>query len=167
MSGRQTAKCPCYLCQGRVEQQLRTIKRHMAKQSSIIDFYFQDTNTAMQSVVLNPPPIPDIHPFPDIQDADDYIEDNPIHELPGWADRITVISQQAQKFYTKTQKKNIQTHYRRTRTVGHLQRLRTRYSTGKHDTKPAMQLPVVYGTSHRIYYRRITPWVTSVHSRRC
>ena len=81
----------------------------MAKQSSIIDFYFQDTNTAMQSVLLNPPPIPDIHPFPEIQDADDYIEDNPIHELPGWSDRITVITTSTKILHKNTEKKHTNT----------------------------------------------------------
>ena len=138
MNHRQQLPCPCYACQGStLPRDPRTVAAHMQKQRDVEAFYLhcsvpsahlhadvlRDAPTGAASGRHPGPAFPmsdDADPVMTIEDGDDYVDGNPIRELPGWAECISVRTQHSHArrrpfshMYTRTP-----THMARTPTGG-------------------------------------------------
>ena len=166
------APCPCIRCAGSLTpRDYRTVAAHKDRDRQAMAYYVGCTvpSANLQADAFRLEPADDGPRSMSDDDAAcfDYMDANPIKELPGWEDFITVhthLHSPPQKSHTHTQ----DTHTHRTCTSPELSgRSCTLYLTGRRATNPPPRQQAVCGISGPTSSRRATPWTTSEHWRKC
>jgi hypothetical protein len=85
--------CPCHRCLGLQQWQQRTIKRHLDRQR-LLELDLMGMQVPTHELGARPGEHgqheDDDVPYMDIDYENDYVGDNPIQDMPGWNDTVTV-----------------------------------------------------------------------------
>ena len=158
--------CPCYICKGQVQLSRAVRDDHRAKQRRHLDAIMGQIDVPLYPGNLAEARGVDAEAeIPVASSSDDYVDQNPIHDLPNWDANVTVSSINTHTTGTLRSTTTTTTH-RMTQTPARLRRLCTPYWIGQHGT-PRGRLPRRgCGTSPKDSSPRTTSSGVSVSLRR-